>query len=244
MNNKIIAIASSKGGVGKSTIGNHLARTMAKAGEKTILIETDSGLRGLDILLNIPNVIYDIYDVVKNNCKIDDAIQTSLYDKNLSLLPAPINFQSKLNFSNLKQICNQIEPLFANIIIDLNGDFNFILKMAEMVDTLLIVTTPDPVCVRDVAIFVNYLKNETEKNLKMLLIINKVQKRLIAKGIIKNIDEIIDEIAIQLVGVIPQNNKMEIANFSGESLKRNSLPQKIFDAIFQRINNNNKKLLI
>ena len=101
---KIIAIASSKGGVGKSTISNHLARTMADYGEKTILIETDSGLRGLDILLDMHNVIYDIYDVVKKKCKIEDAIQTSIYEKKLALLPAPINFQSKLEFSDLKSI--------------------------------------------------------------------------------------------------------------------------------------------
>lgn len=241
---RIIAIASSKGGVGKSTIGNHLARTMAAYGEKTILIETDSGLRGLDILLDMHDVIYDIYDVVTKNCRIEDAIQTSLSEKNLALLPAPISFQSRLSFPDLNQVCNQLKNSFENILIDLNGDFDFIFNVAQMVDMLLVVTTPDPICVRDVAIFINYLKNKTEKNLKMRLIINKIQKKLIKRGIVKNIDEIIDEIALQLIGVIPQSNRMEIANFCGKGLKKNSLPQKIFNAIFMRMNQNSKKLLI
>lgn len=241
----IFAVASSKGGVGKSTICNHLARTMAKAGQSTILIETDSGLRGLDILLDMPNVIYDIFDVIKGNCSLSDAVQTNdSQNGNLALLPAPFSFKSKLDSKDIEQICKQLENKYKNIIIDLNCGFELTLEIAKLIDMLLVVTTPDPVCVRDVAIFVNYLKKEASEKTKIRLIINKMQKKLVRKNILKNLDEIIDETAVQLIGVIPQSNKLEIANFCGQNLKKNCLPHKIFKAIFDRINENYKKLLI
>ena len=241
---KIVAITSSKGGVGKSTIANHLARTMASAGEKTVIVETDVGLRGLDILLNMPNIIYDIYDVLNNNCKIENAIQIDTHNKNLALLPAPLNFNYKLNFKQFKHILKILKHDYKNIVIDLNCNYQLNAQLIEIVNLMLIITTPDPICVRDIALFVNYL-NKYKIDLKNTrLIINKLQKNLVRKNIFKNIDEIIDETTLQLIGVIPQNKKLEIANFCGKNLDQHCNLKKIFSAIYQRINKNNKKLLI
>ncbi len=241
---KVFAISSSKGGVGKTTICNHLARSMANFGNKTILIETDSGLRGLDILLNISNIIYDVYDVVCQRCNLNDAIQISSSNSNLALLPAPFNFESKIELEDIEKICKKLKQSYDNIVIDLNTNIYLVSPLIKFVDFFIIITTPDPVCVRDVAIYVNFLKNEIENLNKLKLIVNKMQKKLIRKNILKNLDEIIDEIGLQLIGVIPQSNKLEIANFCGKNLHKNSLVYKIFDAINQRLNDYHRKLLI
>ena len=241
---KIIAVASGKGGVGKSTICCHLGKALADRVEKTILIETDAGLRGLDIFLNVKDIVYDLGDYLEGNCSLKQAIQKTDYNDNLFLLPAPFNFNVNLKYENLKKICDEMLKDFDNIILDLKAGIEIAFEVKKIVNLFLIVVTPDSVCVRDATFFTKFLCDGLEERLKIRLIINKVKKNFRKSSPFKTLDDIIDETNLQLIGVLPFEKEIEKKTQMGENLKFNAISFKIFKAIANRVNNEYEKLIV
>ena len=238
---KIFSIASGKGGVGKSTISCHLAKSMANYGEKTIVIETDCGLRGLDIILGIDQIVFDIGDIILGNCELFDAIQTVENFENLHFLPASTNFKQNLTQKDLFEICKPLRDIYDNIIFDLPSGYAVALETKDISDMFLIVVTPDPVCIRDASMFVDFLRNDCKISAEMRLIVNKMTPNALKKGFVENIDYVIDQTNLQLLGIIPDSSAIMISNFLGKHLKKQDLTHKIFNAIHDRLIGKNKK---
>ena len=241
--NKIIAIASSKGGVGKSTICCHLGKALAERNEKTILVEIDSGLRGLDIFLNVKEVIYDLGDFLNGSCDLKKAIYKTPYE-NLFLLPAPLSFNVKINFKDMLNLCNILKQSFKNIILDLKAGIEIAVEFKKIVDLFLVVVTPNSVCVRDSSFLTNFLQIDELDKPKIRLIINKISKNFRKISPFQTLDDIIDETKIQLIGAIPYDKNIEKTTQFGSNFKKNSKPSKIFNAISKRVCNENVKILI
>ena len=241
---KIVAVASGKGGVGKSTICCHLGKALANKVENTILVETDAGLRGLDIFLNIKDIIYDLGDFLQKNCSIHEIIYKTKYNDNLFLIPAPFNFNVNLKYNQLKNLCDELKENFDNIIFDLKAGIEIALEIKDIVDFFLIVVTPDAVCVRDAALFTKFLQTEEKNSTKYRLIINKIKKNFRKSSPFKTLDDIIDETKLQLIGAIPYEKEIEIKTQTGKDLKFNTVSFKVFKAVANRLNNEYAQLIV
>lgn len=232
---KIIAVTSGKGGTGKSTVCAGLGYTLAKQGHRTLIIELDFGLRCLDIMLGMGGeVTSDLSDVISGKKSALDAITQVKMASNLSILCAPKNPFSTVTVEQIIDICRSVKKYFEFIIIDTGAGINsHVFDIVAQANLILILTTPDPVCIRDANMMSDEFYNRGNKSQR--LIINKVTNKIIGSSLIGNLDEIIDTIGVQLIGVIPEDFSLAVSTGKGQPIPTNSDSLRAFDAISKRL---------
>ncbi len=232
---KIIAITSGKGGTGKSSICSELGFALAKQGHRTLIIELDFGLRCLDIMLGVKDDIkYDLGSVLNGECDIYKATTQVKLANNLSIVCAPEDPFAKVNADLISQILNEMRKYYEFIIVDTSAGTNeSVFDVVEQSDLILINTTPDPICVRDARLMSDEFYKRGNK--KQRLIINKVDPDIFKEELVGDLDEIIDTVGVQLIGVIPSDNAVVVSTGKGIPLPSSSNAFRAFDAISKRI---------
>ncbi|MBE6854091.1 MAG: septum site-determining protein MinD [Ruminococcus sp.] len=241
---KVIAVTSGKGGTGKSSICSGLGYTLAKQGSRTLIIELDFGLRCIDIIFGMQGRIkHDLGDVLKGKIKPLDAVTQVPMASNLNILCAPKDPFESVTVEQIVDICKQIRKYFDYIIIDTGAGINsHVFDIVEQANTILVVTTPDPICVRDAQMMSDEFYNRGNK--RQRLIINKVSKRAIGAELVKDLDEIIDTIGVQLIGVIPEDYDLCVATGKGQPIPSTAPSLAAFDAISRRLKGENVPLTV
>ena len=241
---KEIAVTSGKGGTGKSSICSGLGYSLAKQGNRTLIIELDFGLRCMDIIFGMQDAIQkDLGNVIAGDCDILDAVVQVKMASNLSILCAPENPFAVVTAEQIEDICQRIKKYYDYIIIDTGAGINsHVFDIVEQSNLILVVTTPDPICVRDARM----MSDEFYKrgNQRQRLLINKVNKKVLGSSIIKDLDEIIDTIGVQLIGVIPEDYELVVATSKGQPIPYGSPSLMAFDAISKRIRGEDVPLTI
>ena len=120
MTGRVIVITSGKGGVGKTTTSANIGTALAKAGYKVVLIDTDLGLRNLDLLLGLENrIVYTIVDVIEERCKLKQALVKDKKNPKLSLLAAAqTRDKTAVNAEQLKEICDTLKEENDFVLVD------------------------------------------------------------------------------------------------------------------------------
>ncbi|PYG87292.1 septum site-determining protein MinD [Ruminiclostridium sufflavum DSM 19573] len=214
---EVIVITSGKGGVGKTTTTANIGTGLALAGRKAVLIDTDIGLRNLDVVMGLENrIVYDLVDVVDGVCRVKQAlIKDKRYD-GLYLLPAAqTRDKSAVTPEQMINLINELKSEFDYIIIDCPAGIEQGFKNAIAgADKAIVVTTPEVSAVRDADRIVGLLEANELRNPKLL--INRVRVDMVKRGDMMSIDDIIDILAIDLIGVVPDDEKIVISTNRGE----------------------------
>jgi flagellar biosynthesis protein FlhG len=82
---RVIAVASGKGGVGKTNVSVNLAAALALAGQRVMLMDADLGLANVDVLLGL-EPSFDLQHVIAGEKNLDDIIIEALWVSMLCLL--------------------------------------------------------------------------------------------------------------------------------------------------------------
>ncbi|MGN0463543.1 MAG: P-loop NTPase [Acutalibacteraceae bacterium] len=225
-----ILIASGKGGVGKTScavgIGRALTQTM---GRSVLLVDGDVGLRSLDVLLGVSDrIVYDWGDVIFDRCLPAAAVVPC---GGVDLLTCPLQFDSAFTPESMRRMINFYDKDYDFIIIDAPAgiDAGFMLS-ASVADRALIVSTADRVCVRSAQRAGEKLEEAGIEDIR--LIINRFRKRSVSAKKLLNIDAVIDETMIQLIGVVPED---EDITFGRVSEKKSQISYQPFVRISRRI---------
>ncbi|MGL4404054.1 MAG: septum site-determining protein MinD [Fusobacteriaceae bacterium] len=219
MMSKVLVITSGKGGVGKTTTTANLGAGLAMNGKRVLLIDTDIGLRNLDVVIGLENrIVYDLVDVIEGRCKIKTALIRDKRCDSLYLLPAA---QTKdKNCVSPEQIKNLVDSQredFDYIILDCPAGIEQGFKNAIAgADMAYVVTTPEVSAVRDADRIIGLLEANEIKNPK--LIINRIRMNMVKEGNMLSVEDIVDILAVDIVGIIPDDENIVISTNKGEPL--------------------------
>lgn len=213
----VFGITSGKGGVGKSTVSVGLAYAFSSLGDKVLLVDMDEGLRCLDLMLGIDkSTVFDLSDALTGN-DIDDVIYPSPLKEGVYLVPAPAK-QGLIDAFSLKKFAQAVADKFDIVIFDFPAGIDFTFYESLPKDTLFItVAVPDPVSIRDAAAVSDKLSSTA---LKSRLIINRFNYKQSRKYNSKNIDGIIDNTSLRLLGLVPESEELMMFSLKHRLSKR------------------------
>lgn len=238
MSARVIVITSGKGGVGKTTTTANIGAGLAESGSKVLLIDTDIGLRNLDVVMGLENrIVYDLVDVIEGRCRIAQALIRDKRCSNLSLLPAAqIRDKNDVSPEQMEELIKTLKPDFDFILIDCPAGIEQGFKNAIIAaDEAIVVTTPEISATRDADRIIGLLEAAGIKNPR--LIVNRIRMEMVREGNMLSVDDMLDILAIQLLGVVPDDEAIVISTNKGEPLvyKGDTLAAKAYKNIVNRI---------
>jgi len=205
---KIIAVASGKGGTGKTTVVAALSSCLAVLGHKTLCVDFDEQLKNLDLALCMTDfAVMDFMDVINGRMDIMAACSESPKIQNLFFLSAPaMSIPKEADQSAFKKMFEKIRQNFDFCLIDCPAGIGSGFRLAHTdVDMSIIVTTGDNPSIRDANRTASVIRDMGVENLR--LIVNRLQPKNLKK-IRTTIDDVIDTVGVQLLGLIPEDNNI------------------------------------
>ena len=238
MGARVIVITSGKGGVGKTTTTANIGAALAGKGHKVLLIDTDIGLRNLDVVMGLENrIVYDLIDVIEGRCRVSQALIKDKRCPNLVLLPAAqIRDKNDVNTDQMKELIFSLKESFDYILIDCPAGIEQGFKNAiAAADEAIVVTTPEVSATRDADRIIGLLEAAGIKNPR--IVVNRLRIDMVKEKNMLSVEDILDILAVKLLGVVPDDENVVISTNKGEPLvyKGDSLAAKAFKNIASRI---------
>lgn len=214
-----IVITSGKGGVGKSTTAANVGIALAELGKRVILVDTDIGLRNLDVILGVEDSIaYDIVDVIKNPELYDKALLEEARRPNLKFLAAAQTCdKTAINEDDMRKLCERLRKDADFVLIDCPAGIEQGFKNAVAgADKALVITMAEKSAIRDADRIIDLLAELGVDDVKF--IINRIHPNLIKHGFMMNVDDAIDALGVQVVGVVPDDTDVIISASRNETV--------------------------
>ena len=234
---EVIVITSGKGGVGKTTTTANVGTGLAQEGKKVVLIDTDIGLRNLDVVMGLENrIVYNLVDVVEGNCRMKQALIKDKRYPNLSLLPsAQTRDKSAVSPEQMVKLIDELKEEFDYILLDCPAGIEQGFQNAIAgADRALVVTTPEVSAIRDADRIIGLL--EANEIHKMDLIINRIRQDMIKRGDMMSSEDVVDILSLPLIGRVPDDENVVIATNQGAPLVgSNTMAGKAYQNICYRI---------
>lgn len=243
---EVIVVTSGKGGVGKTTTTANLGAGLSLLGKRVVVVDADIGLRNLDVVLGLENrIVYDLVDIVENKCTYKKGMIKDKRYENLFLIPAAqTRDKTAVKPEQMAQLTNALREEFDYVLIDCPAGIEQGFKNAVAgADRAFVVTTPEVSAVRDADRIIGLLSAEGITDPK--LIINRIRPEMVKRGDMMGIDDMIDILAIDLLGIVPDDEAIVISTNKGEPVVGNekAISGKAYRNICQRIDGKEVPLL-
>lgn len=202
---RLFATVSGKGGAGKSTVCRLLADALCK-NSKVLLIDLDRGLGSLDIMLGVSErVVFDLSDLLSGEKSEDEVIQNV---GNIDLIPAP---SGEINYAALREFLFNATEKYDFVLVDFPAGLNA--KAVEQMPRFcefLLVACPNAISCRAAASFADMIVGDAFCEPR--LIVNRFNYKTLkhSKTAVKNLDEIVNESRVRLIGIISEDKSVEL----------------------------------
>ena len=213
-----IVLTSGKGGVGKTTATVNIGAALAKRGHRVILVDTDIGLRNLDLVLGLEKrIVFDLVEVIEGRCQVRQALIKDKRFESLAILPAAqTRNKDAITEDQMAGLIDELATMADYVLIDcpagIEGGFRNAIAGA---DEAIVVTTPEVSAIRDADRVIGKL---AEKNIPMRLIVNRIRPEMVRTGDMLSIDDVCEILSIELLGIIPDDEEIIDTTNRGEPL--------------------------
>lgn len=216
---EVIVITSGKGGVGKTTTSANVGTGLAILGKRVVLIDTDIGLRNLDVVMGLENrIVYNLVDVVEGNCRMKQALIRDKRYPSLYLLPAAqTRDKSSVNPEQMVKLTEDLKEEFDYILLDCpagieQGFYNAIAGAGRA----LVVTTPEVSAIRDADRIIGLLEHAGITEIG--LVVNRIRADMVRRGDMMSLEDVRDILAVDILGAIPDDENIVVSTNQGEPL--------------------------
>ena len=213
---RTIAVASGKGGVGKSTFSSNFAYQLCKLDKKVLIIDSDIGMANLDIMLGVQPK-YDLGHLLRDECTLEEAIcDAPAGIKLLSGITGDDSFidDNTNSINKLLNIGSTLEKDFDFLLIDLGaGASRSIVNTIRAVDELILVLTTEPTSIMDSYSLIKILANHDYKSpVKMVInqVNNEKEAKKTAERMISTVKKYLN-IELTMLGTVSSDNKISAA---------------------------------
>lgn len=216
---EVIVVTSGKGGVGKTTTAANIGIGLAQLGKKVVMVDTDIGLRNLDVVLGLENrIVYNLVDVIEGNCRLKQALIKDKRYPELFLLPsAQTRDKTSVSPEQMVKLCEQLREEFDFILLDcpagIEQGFQNAIAGAEKA---IVVTTPEVSAIRDADRIIGLLEAHELRDIG--LVINRLRPDMVRRGEMMSMEDVVDILAVDLLGVIPDDEQVVVATNQGDAV--------------------------
>jgi len=221
---KIVVVTSGKGGVGKTTSSAAIATGLAKAGQRTAVVDFDVGLRNLDLIMGCERrVVYDFVNVINREATLNQALIRDKRVEGLYILAASqTRDKDALTDEGVERVLDELSEQFDYIICDSPAGIERGALMAMyFADEAIVVTNPEVSSVRDSDRVLGILSSKTrraangEPPIKERLLLTRYSPSRVARGEMLSVEDVGEILSIDLLGVIPESQAVLNASNSG-----------------------------
>lgn len=214
-----IVITSGKGGVGKTTTTANIGTALASIGKKVVVIDGDTGLRNLDVLLGLENrIVYTIIDVIEGRCRLKQGLIKDKRLPNLCLLPtAQTKDKDDIRAQDMLKIVGELKEEFDYVLIDSPAGIEQGFENAVIgADKAIIVVNPEITSVRDADRVIGKLDSKGLED--HAVIINRLNYEMTKNGDMLDVADIIETLSVELLGVVPDDKNVTVSTNKGEPI--------------------------
>src|ERR1700743_1690900 len=227
---KVLVVTSGKGGVGKTTSTAALGAALAQNGERVVVVDFDVGLRNLDLVMGAERrVVFDLINVVQGVAKLSQALIRDKRLDNLWVLPASqTRDKDALTEEGVRRVIADLKTKFDWILCDSPAGIERGATMAmRYADEAVIVTNPEVSSVRDSDRIIGMLDSKTARaekgeEVKKHVLITRYDSGRASRGEMLSIDDILDILAVPLLGIIPESQDVLKASNVGSPVTLNN----------------------
>ncbi len=237
MSGRRIVVTSGKGGVGKTTTTANVGAALAKRGHKVVLVDTDIGLRNLDLVLGVEKrIVFDLVEVVEGRCQLRQALIKDKRFESLSMLPAAQTREKEaVSEEAMVKIVDELAEANDFVLVDCPAgiEHGFRMSIAGAKEAI-VVTTPEVSAIRDADRVVGKL---AAAKLPLRLIVNRVRPEMVKSGDMMSVHDVAEILSAELLGVVPDDEEIIDTTNRGEPVVLDSSNRLavIYDKIARRL---------
>lgn len=214
---ELIAVLSGKGGTGKTSLCAGIAAALASLGEEVLCIDCDIGLQNLDLALGLSQTApLSFQDVCSGAYPLSQATRHPKYPT-LAFLTAPVNCRPEdIDRTAFHTMLREARKQFRYIFLDAPAGIDAGFRLcASFADRIILVTNGDAAAVRDAARTAQVLSDMGKEEVR--LVVNRIDKKMF-ETMRLTVDDVMDEAALPLLGIVPNDPNVTLATVFDEPL--------------------------